>query len=302
MPPPSARHETPVSPPPPRPAVPLALWPVAPPAAITPAASQAADGSHVDHARGLTAQLARRIVAEYSQPGDTVLDLVCTGGTLVAEAAAGRRQAVGVAHDDRLAAAAIAHCEQILAPGSQSAVEVITADVTRLPQLRPELTGSGDLAVLTLPEQTVAAGSPGFGPDLAALTGTELDNALAATFEASWWLLRPGGLLVTVTRSTRRGNTFRDTAGALVRLAGAAGFGYTQHVIALSAAIDGDHLTAHPSREDLARLRADKRAGRPHHLVVHHDVCVFQPLVGLRQHPHPDPDGPPADTREDVIV
>jgi hypothetical protein len=57
-------------------------------------------------------------------------------------------------------------------------------------------------------------------------------------------LLRPGGLLVTVTKSTRRSGRLNDLAATTVRLAEQAGFGYLQHVIALHAAVRMGALVA----------------------------------------------------------
>jgi shikimate kinase len=57
-------------------------------------------------------------------------------------------------------------------------------------------------------------------------------------------LPRPGGLLVTVTKITRRSGRLNDLAATTVRLAEQAGFGYLQHVIALHAAVRMGALVA----------------------------------------------------------
>ncbi len=235
--------------------MPLALWPTThtPPPTTPSTAATEGSGSTEDDG-GMSAELARRILAEFSHPGEVILDLACTSGTLLTAAAALRRRAIGITPDDPSAQAAIAHCEQTLDGDRRVAVEVITADLSRLPQLRPDLNGAADLAVLAVPT---------------------LQRPPAAALDAARRLLRPGGLLVTVTRGARRAGAFHDTAGEMVRLARASGFGYTQHVIALRAPIDGDHLTPTPTSRDRARVRADLRAGRPRHLAVHQDVCVF---------------------------
>src|SRR5205085_9792123 len=61
-------------------------------------------------------------------------------------------------------------------------------------------------------------------------------SEMAAVYAACFDVLRPGGLLVTVTKNTRRGGRLFDLAGATVRLAHQAGFRYVQHVVALLAA------------------------------------------------------------------
>ena len=105
----------------------------------------------------------------------------------------------------------------------------------------------------------------------------------AACFEA----LRPGGTLVTVTKnSRRRGRTF-DLAGCTVALCQGAGFGYTQHIVALHAAIRDSELVARPSSWQLTHTWRARQHGEPVHLVVHEDVCVFvKPKSSEAAHGH----------------
>ena len=88
-------------------------------------------------------------------------------------------------------------------------------------------------------------------------------------------LLRPGGLLVTVTKNTRRVGRLHDLATVTVGLAEAAGLGYLQHIVALHAAVRDGALVARPSFWQLTQTRKARARGEPAHLVVHEDVLVF---------------------------
>jgi hypothetical protein len=88
-------------------------------------------------------------------------------------------------------------------------------------------------------------------------------------------LLRPDGLLVTVTKNTRRAGRLDDLATSTVQLAEQAGLGYLQHVVALHAAVRQGGLVARPSFWQLTQTRRARARGEPAHLVVHEDVLVF---------------------------
>ena len=107
---------------------------------------------------------------------------------------------------------------------------------------------------------------------------------MAAVYARCLALLRPGGLLVTVTKNSRRQGRLFDLAGTTVSLARSVGFGYRQHVIAFRAAIcDGD-LVARPSERELTQLRHAHSGGEPIHLVVHEDICGFEKSVAKENH------------------
>ena len=70
---------------------------------------------------------------------------------------------------------------------------------------------------------------------------------MAQVYAACHAVLRPGGLLVTVTKNLRRQGRCFDLAAATVSLARRAGFAYSQHVIALHCAVRDGGLVARPS-------------------------------------------------------
>jgi len=100
---------------------------------------------------------------------------------------------------------------------------------------------------------------------------TELARVYAGCFE----VLRPGGLLVTVTKNLRRQGRVLDLAAVTVELATQAGFAYLQHVVALLAAVRDGRLHARPSFWQLTQTRKARARGEPAHLVVHEDLLVF---------------------------
>jgi hypothetical protein len=117
-----------------------------------------------------------------------------------------------------------------------------------------------------------------YSPDRANLghaRGAAYLAAMAEVYRACFEVLRPGGLLVTVTKNARRSGHLVDLAGTTVTLAREAGFSYVQHVVALHAAVRDSTLVARPSFWQMTQVRRAHDRGDPAHLVVHEDVCVL---------------------------
>jgi DNA modification methylase len=239
-------------------------------------------------------ELARRLVAEYCPPGGLVADPMCGIGTTLVEAAALGRHAVGVELEPRWAKLARANLAHALPAEQATLAAVHVGDARRLPDLLGNLAGRVDL-VVTSPPYACDAGvidrpawraggrlcqqdTLNYSRDPANLghaRGRAWQSGIAEVLVGCAWLLRPGGLLVTVTKNTRRLGRLNDLAAATVRLAEHAGFGYLQHVIALHAAVRGGRLLARPSFWQLTQTRKARARGDPCHLVVHEDVLVF---------------------------
>jgi len=88
--------------------------------------------------------------------------------------------------------------------------------------------------------------------------------------------LRPGGVLVALVANPAPGGQPVE-AGPLVHAAGQARLSYLQHIVAVTAATDGDQIT--PTAADGTRSRR-RRGGGPAHLRVHTDLLVFTPAGG----------------------
>jgi hypothetical protein len=195
----------------------------------------------------MSPELARRIISEFSAPGDLVVDPACGVGTTLVEAVALGRRAVGAEATPGGAAQALENLARAAAPNG--AVPVLA-----------DLTGRADLVC------TMLASHP----------GRSCQDAIASAFAVGARLLRAGGVLVTVTKHRRHAGRAQDMAGRSVELGRAAGLAYVGHVIALQAAVADGALTARPSAGELARARRLRAGGEPVHLAVHQDVVVFR--------------------------
>ena len=285
--------------------VPLALWPVA----QTSAQVQRADrylSECSEHPAKMIPALARRIVEEFSEPGGLVVDPMCGIGTTLVEATALSRRAVGVEYEHRWVDTATANLDQMFTVTQRRRVSVRAGDARHLAKLLGRRAGTVDL-ICTSPPYAGDAGLIDMGagrggrrvgrdhsfscsPDRAALghaRGRAYEGAMAEIYAACFEALRPGGTLVTVTKNSRhRGRTF-DLVGRTVALCQGAGFGYTQHIVALHAAIRNSVLVARPSSWQLTHTRRARQHGEPVHLVVHEDVCVFvKPKSSEAAHGH----------------
>jgi tRNA G10 N-methylase Trm11 len=246
--------------------------------------------------------LAARIVTEYSAPGQVVLDPMCGTGTTLVEAARLGRRAVGVELEARWVALSEANLDYALGPRERhrdvTKPEVHQGNARYLPALLGTLAGAVDLVVISPPyacdagvidkpawwtgQRLCPPETLNFSTDKANIghaRGPAYAAAMAEIYGACHAVLRPGGLLVTVTKNTRRQGRCLDLAGLTVTLARTAGFAYLSHVIALLGAVRDSQLFARPSFWQLTQTRKARERGEPAHLSVHEDVCVFQALA-----------------------
>lgn len=273
--------------------VPLAVWPVG----QTSAQCQRAGRYHPDsaqHPGKMLPALAARAIADYSSPGDLVVDPMCGIGTTLVEGALLGRRCIGVELEEKWATLA----EENLAFSvgeAHGGPRVVRGDARDLPVLLPKVAGTADL-VLTSPPyacdtgviRRVGHGTGGgicnaetlnYSGDRANLghaRGGAYEVAMAEVYAACHGVLRDGGLLVTVTKNMRRKGRCSDLATTTVRLARGAGFTYLQHVIALLGPIHEGQLSARPSLWQIIQTQKARARCEPAHLVVHEDVLVFQ--------------------------
>lgn len=274
--------------------VPVALWPVAQATAARQRAGRYLPASTAHPGKMLPA-LAARIVAEYSRPGDVVVDPMCGTGTTLVEAAALGRRAVGLELETKWADLARANLAFALDADAGRLAQVRTGDATALPEPLADLAGRVDL-ICTSPPYGCDAGiidKPGwlaggrlcppesrdYSTDPANLghaRGEGYAASMAAVYAGCWALLRSGGILAAVTKNTRRNGRLLDLAGLTVTLAQQAGFTYLQHVVALHAAVRDGALVGRPSYWQLAAVRSARAKGLPVHLIAHEDVIVMR--------------------------
>lgn len=193
------------------PDVPIAVWPTAQRSETTCSAQSSATNRV-----SISAELARRIIDEYSVPGSLVVDLGAEPNAALSDSAS------------------LGHCVHI-------------AHADELQETLEDDFGSIDLIVAS--------------PDVQ-------DDEALSIYEQCFDALRPGGLLVTVTKNLRDDHQLIDVAGIAVGLAHRADFRYLQHVVSLRCEVHDGELVAPPD------LRVPKRK-HPGHLVAHQDVLVF---------------------------
>ena len=291
---PSVRGRTPANPGTPEPLA-LAVWPVAQEAPQT----QRGRNCHPEtyrHPGKMVPELARRIVESYSAPSDIVVDPMCgTGTTLIAAAAAGRR-AIGVEIEERWAEVARANATLALGDECGSGVRIEVGDCREIGGVLASVAGKVDLIATSPPygcdigvispyyerskrRLTCAKDGLNYSGDRANLghaRGTAYREEMAKVYGACFELLRPGGLLVTVTKNTRRAGRCYDLLGETVSICEGLGYTYLQHVIAVHAAIRDGELQSRPSYWQISAIRRAQDRGEAAHLVVHEDVAVFQ--------------------------
>jgi DNA modification methylase len=286
-------------------AVPLAVWPVG-----QTSAQYQRSGRYLDecaeHPAKMLPSLARRIVEEYTKPGDLVVDPMCGVGTTVVEAGAVWRRAIGIEAESRWAALADKNLCHVLPDDQRLLAWVRTGDARALAQLLADVAGTVDL-VCTSPPYACDTGNldrskwgagGGLCPtavrnysssrsNLGHARGGAYEVAMAEIYAGCFEVLRPGGLLVVVTKNTRRKGGVFDLAGTTVSLAQAVGFTYLQHVVAVHAAIRDGGLVARPSFWQRNAIGKAHQRGEPTHLVVHEDLAVLRkPLESEAAHAH----------------
>jgi modification methylase len=273
--------------------LPLAVWPCANTSPQYQRAGRYLSASTA-HPAKMVPELARRIVAEYSPPGGLVVDPMCGIGTTLVEAAALGRRAIGVELEARWAELARANLGFALPDHQARRGEVRLGDARHLTRVLADLAGTVDL-VATSPPYACTPGmidkptwhrggalarrdTENYSADRANLGHARGDRylaELASVYAGCFAVLRPGGLLVAVTKNLRRQGRVFDLAAITVELATRAGFAYLQHVAALLAAVRDGELHARPSFWQLTQTRKARARGQPAHLVVHEDVSVF---------------------------
>lgn len=273
--------------------VPLAVWPCAQTTGHAQRAGRYVPASSAHPAKMLP-ELARRIATEYAPAGGLVVDPMCGIGTILVEASSLGRRSVGVELEARWADLARRNLALALPADQASLGEVRVGDARRLPEVLRDLAGTIDLIATAPPCARTPATidqharrhrgglrrgdteNDAFDPAVLgnAHEASYLDE-MARVYAGCFQVLRPGGLLVTVTRNPRRKGRVVDLAAATVTLAEQAGLQYLQHVIVLLAAVRDSTLLARPSLWQLHHTRQVLDRGEPASLLVHEDVLVF---------------------------
>lgn len=273
--------------------VPLALWPVAQTSAQYQRTGRYLPDSF-QHPGKMVPELARRIVDTYSSPGQLAVDPMAGIGTTLVESAELGRRCIGVEIEPRWASLAVANLDYILTPDLRPLAEVRPGDALQLRAVLADQAGKVDL-IATSPPYACSVGTIDKAAwragrslcdretlNYSTSTGNlghsrdeEYLGQMAELYSACFDVLKPGGLLVTVTKNLRRKGRCFDLAAATTKLAQQAGFSYLQHVVAVLAGIRESEFVSRPSFWQLNQTRKARERGWPAHLVVHEDVLVF---------------------------
>lgn len=274
-------------------AVPLAIWPCAQTTAQRQRAGRYVPES-TRHPGKMLPELARRILTAYSEPRAIVIDPMCGIGTTLVEGALLERRCVGVELDEHWIDIARANLRATLNAHQRRLVDVRPGDARSLATLVRGFRGRVDLVVTSPPyaceagvidKQAWLCGSRlcdtstlNYSADptnVGHLRGAEYRAAMATVYAQCYAVLRPGGLLATVTKNMRNRGRLVDLATVTIGLAESAGFGYLQHNIALHAAVRDGELVRRPSFWQLSQTARARQSGKLLHLVAHEDVLVF---------------------------
>jgi modification methylase len=249
------------------------------------------------HPARMAPDLAKALIADYTQPGDSVLDPLAGIGTTHVEAIHLGRHAFGVEIDPGWVALARANIALTRSQGGAGTGRIITADATRLPRGIPTSLRGRFQLVLTSPPygRTMhgrvehrrgpltrfhnrystldTADHPG---NLAHRRRTGLLDWITAVLDGCWPLLAPGGIVAVVSRPWRRDHLLHDLPGQIVQAAVAVGFEFVQDRRASHAAARDGRLLARHSFFQLHVTRQTRAKGRPALLPQHDYVAILR--------------------------
>ncbi len=236
--------------------VPRTIWPAIPPPPPCPGTTPATPCPH-----RFTTQAAARIVTAFSSPGDLVVIPAARTPAFIEAAAAEGRRVLAVCGGPAQAA----HLARGLAPARQALATLRPSDPGLLLHAASPHAAKAALAV------TTSCATPGCPPPGSDSAGSDPDPGLL--YAACQRVLRPGGLLAAVTNAVRE----PGQPGEVIAHARAAGLVYTQHIIAVHAAIHTSRLV--PAADATLTLHPGAATA---HLPIHSDVLLFAALGGPR--------------------
>ncbi|MGH3734401.1 MAG: TRM11 family SAM-dependent methyltransferase [Micromonosporaceae bacterium] len=221
--------------------VPAAMWRVSPRSDTAQRGKRYLPESAAHPQRTLP-DLAARIIASYSRPGDLVVDPLAGIGTALVEAAWQDRRAIGIEICPQWASLATANLNLARRQGAPGDGLVVQGDARHLPDLLPDGPRyRAGLITFGLPGPTVPGGltrrarqlrrwaaSHHQPASLDRLPSGELGSALAELLTGCAALLRPGGAVVVHAQHARRGRNVIDLPQLTIAAARPAGLAVTE--------------------------------------------------------------------------
>ncbi|GLI02830.1 TRM11 family SAM-dependent methyltransferase [Phytohabitans aurantiacus] len=245
------------------------------------------------HPARMVPDLARALIADYTQPGDWVLDPLAGIGTTQVEAIHLDRNAFGIEIDPGWVALARANTALARSQGGTGTGRVVTADATRLPRGIPtSLRGQFQLVLTSPPYGRTMHGRVEHrrGPlvrfhnrygmpdpaNLAHRRRTGLIDGISAVLAGCVPLLAPGGIVAVVSRPWRRDHVLHDLPGQILRAAVCEELEFVQDRKAIHAAARDGLLLARHSFYQLHVTRQTRAKGRPALLPQHDYVAILR--------------------------
>ncbi len=240
--------------------------------------------------------IAAQAVADYTAPGDLVLDPMCGIGTTLVEAVHLGRDAVGVEYEPAWAQLARRNLHHGRAQGATGRGRVIQGDARQIDSLlAPELSGQVALVLTSPPYGASLHGQvtarPGAGVekrdyrysrDRNNLAHVGLDRLLDAMVDiliGCQPFLRPGGIVAMTVRPYWERGALVDLPGRLTTaVSDRTGLTLLDRNVALLAALRDERLVTRASFFQLNQVRKARAAGIPRHLVAHEDLLAFRVL------------------------
>lgn len=251
----------------------------------------------IAHPARMFPDLAARIVARYSRPGEWVLDPMCGIGTTVVQAVRAGRRAVGVEYEPRWLRIARANLDLARTDGHHSTADLLLGDARRLREVLPSDVVGQVALVLTSPpygpgvhghltnrdaRDPIAKRHHRYAPtqsdraNLAHTSRRQLAAGMTAILTEAAAVLRPGGHVVMVVRPWRDGGVLVDLPEQMMSCAQDAGLVVTDRAAALLGRVEESTgaLVARSSFFQRLNVTRSRAAGDPTHLISHEDVIV----------------------------
>lgn len=276
----------------------ISVWPVWQVSARAQRKDRFVPGSTAHPAR-MVPELARRLVAAYSEPGDLVLDPMCGIGTTLVEAIHAGRAGLGIEYEARWARLAQQNVDLARAHGATGLASVVTGDARNASRL---VAGAGGRIALVVTSPPYGRSTHG-GVSLAGGEVTKFDSHYSAdrrnlahvgyrrlmrAFEEILvecrQLLLPGGIVAITTRPWRVNGRLIDLPGAVVAAGERAGLVLHERLVALLCGLRDDRLVPHASFFALENVRRAHGRGVPLHVIAHEDVVVLRRPSGRERH------------------
>ncbi|WP_067141613.1 hypothetical protein [Microtetraspora malaysiensis] len=213
-------------------------------------------------------ELARHLISTCTEPGELIVETHPINAATLACAVLQARKAIALVPKVAHAQAIRAQLQEIFSAKELADIYLRPWSPQQMDAALAKQAGTARLVIYAPPchsvQQCPACPSSGDSAD-----------ERPAVMRGAWQVLGDGGHLAIVTAPRREGERLRDQAPVLIRAARAAGFAYTQHVIALRVPVREGELVVQATPEGLGHLYDVRAPAPPVTVGVHADVLLF---------------------------